>query len=104
MVVWRCSVSAATRSSWTCCFADPRTGRSRVALTDTQSTWVDLHDDLHFLSDGRFIWSSEQSGWRHLYLYDRQGKRLHAITRGDWPVQGLAGVGCQEPAPSCSRP
>ncbi|MGQ3046658.1 MAG: DPP IV N-terminal domain-containing protein [Niveispirillum sp.] len=73
-------------------FADVKTGRTRVALTDTKSTWVDLHKDLYFLADGRFIWSSEQSGWRHLYLHDRFGKRLHAITRGKWPVTALAGV------------
>lgn len=76
-------------------FADPATGQTRVALTETQPTWVSLHKDLQFLPDGRFVWSSEQSGWRHLYLHDRDGKRLHALTRGNWPVENLAGIDVQ---------
>lgn len=73
-------------------FADPATGKAKLVLSDTKSTWVDLHDDLEFLPDGRFLWSSEQSGYRHLYLHARSGKRLHAITRGDWPVDRLVAV------------
>ncbi len=71
---------------------DPTTGASRVILSQRASAWVDLNDDFRVLSDGRFIWSNEDSGWRHLYLYDRNGRRLRAITRGDYPVKHLDGV------------
>ncbi|WEK39471.1 MAG: S9 family peptidase [Candidatus Brevundimonas colombiensis] len=71
---------------------DPTTGGSRVILSQRASAWVDLNDDFRVLSDGRFIWSNEDSGWRHLYLYDRNGRRLRAITRGDYPVKHLDGV------------
>jgi dipeptidyl-peptidase-4 len=71
---------------------DPATGASRVISTQRAEAWVDLTDDFRALSDGRFIWSSEESGWRHLYLHDRNGRRIRAITRGDWPVKGLSGV------------
>ncbi len=71
---------------------DPATGASRVILSQKASAWVDLNDDFRVLSDGRFIWSNEDSGWRHLYLYDRNGRRLRAITRGDYPVKHLDGV------------
>ncbi len=71
---------------------DPTTGASRVILSQKASAWVDLNDDFRVLSDGRFIWSNEDSGWRHLYLYDRNGRRLRAITRGDYPVKHLDGV------------
>jgi dipeptidyl-peptidase-4 len=71
---------------------DPTTGASRVILTQKAQAWVDLNDDFRVLSDGRFIWSNEDSGWRHLYLYDRNGRRLRAITRGDYPVKHLDGV------------
>lgn len=71
---------------------DPTTGASRVILSQKAQAWVDLNDDLRVLSDGRFIWSNEDSGWRHLYLYDRNGRRLRAITRGDYPVKHLDGV------------
>lgn len=71
---------------------DPTTGVSRVILSQKAQAWVDLNDDFRVLSDGRFIWSNEDSGWRHLYLYDRNGRRLRAITRGDYPVKHLDGV------------
>ncbi|MEJ8404936.1 DPP IV N-terminal domain-containing protein [Brevundimonas vesicularis] len=71
---------------------DPTTGASRVILNQKAQAWVDLNDDFRVLSDGRFIWSNEDSGWRHLYLYDRNGRRLRAITRGDYPVKHLDGV------------
>lgn len=71
---------------------DPTTGAARVILSQKASAWVDLNDDFRVLSDGHFIWSNEDSGWRHLYLYDRNGRRLRAITRGDYPVKHLDGV------------
>ncbi|WP_426017190.1 DPP IV N-terminal domain-containing protein [Brevundimonas sp. DWR2-3-1b1] len=74
---------------------DPTTGASRVILSQKASAWVDLNNDFHVLPDGRFIWSNEDSGWRHLYLYDRNGRQLRAITRGDYPVKHLDGVNAQ---------
>lgn len=71
---------------------DPATGASRVILTQSSDAWVALTHDFKALKDGNFIWSSEETGWRHLYLYDRDGRRLRAITSGDWPVKGLNGV------------
>ena len=71
---------------------DPATGRSRVIVSQRADAWVDLNDDFHVLADGRFIWSNEDSGWRHLYLYDRNGRVVRPITRGAWPVKGLNGV------------
>ncbi|MEC8534630.1 MAG: DPP IV N-terminal domain-containing protein, partial [Pseudomonadota bacterium] len=71
---------------------DPATGASRVILSQKAEAWVDLNNDFHVLPDGRFIWSNEDSGWRHLYLYDRNGRRIRAITQGDYPVKHLDGV------------
>lgn len=68
-------------------------GRSRVLLTETAREWVNLHHDLHFLeSSGQFVWSSERSGFRHLYLYDRTGKLVRALTGGDWAIDTLEAV------------
>ena len=71
---------------------DPATGASRVILTQRSDAWVSLTHDFKVLENGNFIWSSEESGWRHLYLYDRNGRRLRSITRGNWPVKSLNGV------------
>ena len=67
------------------------TGKSRVLLTETADTWINLHDSLKPLADGRrFLWASERSGFRHLYLWD--GAKLNAVTAGDWPVDELLAV------------
>lgn len=73
-------------------FADSRTGRSQVVLTETSPTWINLNDDLRFLKDGRFIWSSERSGYRHLYLYDKNGQLIRPLTAGKWVVNRIYGV------------
>jgi dipeptidyl-peptidase 4 len=70
--------------------ADATTGKSHVLLTDNDQYWINVSDDLRFLSDGnRFLWSSERSGYRHLYLYDLQGKELAQLTKGDWEVSSV---------------
>ena len=73
--------------------ADVSTGNSRVALTEKDPYWINVSDDLFFLKDGkRFLWSSERSGYRHLYLYDLESKELAQLTRGDWEVAAVDGV------------
>ncbi|MBF0665512.1 MAG: S9 family peptidase, partial [Brevundimonas sp.] len=71
---------------------DPATGASKVIVTQRSDAWVPLTHDFKALEDGNFIWSSEETGWKHLYLYDRDGRRLRAITSGEWPVKSLNGV------------
>ncbi len=73
--------------------ADSATGKSRVALSESDTNWINVHDALYFLKDGkRFLWASERSGYRHLYLYDLDGKQLAQLTKGDWEVAAVDGV------------
>jgi len=72
---------------------DSTTGRSRTVLTDTDKYWINLSDDPYFFHDGkRFLWSSERSGFRHLYLYETSGRTLNQLTGGDWAITQVAGV------------
>ncbi|KAJ6418813.1 hypothetical protein OIU84_002066 [Salix udensis] len=41
---------------------------------------------------GGFIWASEKSGFRHLYVHDANGTCLGPITEGEWMVEQIAGV------------
>jgi len=73
--------------------ADAATGQTRTALTEQDQYWINISNDLRFLKDGkRFLWSSERSGYRHLYLYDLEGKQLAQITKGEWEVSGVDSV------------
>jgi len=71
---------------------DPATGASRVIVSQRSDAWVPLNHDFKALESGDFIWSTEETGWKHLYLYNRDGRRIRAITSGQYPVKGLAGV------------
>jgi dipeptidyl-peptidase 4 len=73
--------------------ADAGSGAARVALTEKDPYWINVGDDLYFLKDGKcFLWSSERSGYRHLYLYNLDGKQLAQLTKGDWEVTALDAV------------
>jgi len=72
--------------------ADAETGQSRVLAVDQDDAWVNIRDDLHFLSDGRFLWTSERDGWNHLYLYATDGTLEQQLTEGQWQVDGVSGI------------
>ena len=72
---------------------DVDTLQQRILLTETAKTWINLHDDLRFLENkNAFIWASERSGRKHLYLYDLDGKLLQPISSGDWQIENLLAV------------
>ena len=62
---------------------DARTGRTRTVLTERDSAWVDVVDDLRWIDGGRrFTWISERDGWRHLYVVARNGSSTRLVTPG----------------------
>jgi dipeptidyl-peptidase-4 len=73
-------------------FADSATGRTRVLLSETSDSWIELNDELTFLSKTReFIWASARSGFTHLYLYGEDGRLLRPLTSGRWSVDDFRG-------------
>jgi len=69
---------------------DPATGASRVVLTETAQSWINLHNNFRALSDGSFLWWSEKTGHGHLYRI--VGEQWTALTSGDWEVRDVVGV------------
>ncbi|MCA1621009.1 MAG: S9 family peptidase [Acidobacteria bacterium] len=73
-------------------FASRETGAAERILTETDPGWVNIHDDLHFLSDGRhFLWASERDGFYHLYRYTTDGRLVNQVTRGEWSLASSGG-------------
>ncbi len=73
--------------------ADAGSGKSSTLLAEKDQYWVNVSDDLYFFKKSdHFLWSSERSGYRHLYLYDKSGKQLAQVTKGDWEVTGVDSV------------
>jgi dipeptidyl-peptidase-4 len=74
-------------------FADATIGKSQPVLSERDPYWINVSDDLYFFGDGkRFLWSSERSGVRDLYVYDLEGKQLEQLNRGGWVVDHVVGV------------
>lgn len=71
--------------------ADPATGASEVVLTETAPTWINLTYDFRALEDGGFLWTSERTGFRHIYRVDPAGEAT-ALTSGDWVVDQITGI------------
>jgi dipeptidyl-peptidase-4 len=68
-------------------FADIDTGKTRLVLTESSNTWIDLDDELSFLKHSHeFIWASSRDGYTHLYLYDYEGHLIRQLTAGKWVV------------------
>ncbi|PHS28241.1 MAG: S9 family peptidase [Robiginitomaculum sp.] len=73
--------------------ADPATGETTTVLSETAKTWVNLSRDFHSLKKRKgFLWTSERSGFRHIYLYANDGTLIRQITNGKWPVSRIVGV------------
>lgn len=68
------------------------TGKGKTVLTENDAHFIELSDDFRALADGGFLWSSEKSGYNHLYRYTASGKLVAQITKGDWPVDKIEGV------------
>ena len=66
-------------------------GNAEIAFTEEDAAYVDVTDDLTFLEDGSFLWTSEKDNYRHIYLYDKNGKEKRQITSGDWDVTSYYG-------------
>jgi dipeptidyl-peptidase-4 len=70
-----------------------RTKEQKTLLSESSDTWLNLHEDLHFLSDKKhFIWASERDGYKHLYLYKNDGTLLRQLTKGNWVVDSVQAI------------
>lgn len=69
------------------------TAEQRTLVDEHSDTWLDVDDDLYFLENGlQFIWTSDRSGFKHIYLYDLQDLTVKQLTKGHWPVTKFYGI------------
>ena len=69
------------------------TGAARNVLHEEDRYWINVRGDPVFLGNGgRFLWTSERSGFRHLYLYGIDGKLEKQLSSGDWQVDSVVGL------------
>jgi dipeptidyl-peptidase-4 len=70
-------------------------GRGRTVMTDRDSAYVDVENgDLRWIGQGKrqFLWLSDRTGWRQLFLYGRDGRVIRQLTTDGVDVLGVDGV------------
>ena len=82
---------------------DPQTGKGKKLLEERSDIWINLHNMFRPLKKPKeqdtprdkvasFIWASERSGFRHLFLLDDEGQLIRPLTGGEWQVDDIVGV------------
>tara|TARA_B100000497_G_C7685125_1_gene415081 strand:- start:506 stop:2611 length:2106 start_codon:yes stop_codon:yes gene_type:complete len=71
--------------------ADATSNTNRVLFTEKDNYYIDIHDNLTFLPDDNFIWTSEKDGFNHIYIKGLDGSEQQ-ITKGNWEVTSFDGV------------
>ncbi|NNJ89696.1 MAG: S9 family peptidase [Eudoraea sp.] len=62
-----------------------------LLLEEKDAAYVDITDNLTFLEDDSFIWTSEKDGYNHIYLHNSNGSLKTQITKGPWEVTNYYG-------------
>ncbi|MDO5970820.1 S9 family peptidase [Flavivirga aquimarina] len=68
-----------------------KTNTSNLVLAEKDAAYIDVTDNLTFLKDNSFIWTSETDGFNHIYHYDKDGELINQITMGNWEVTDYYG-------------
>ncbi len=72
-------------------FVDATSLEADVILEERDEAYVDVTDNLTFLNNNSFIWTSEKDGYNHIYHYSKKGKLINQVTQGDWEVTAFYG-------------
>jgi dipeptidyl-peptidase 4 len=74
-------------------FCNPANGGVRTVLHEQSKTWINMANNLCLLkSRSEFLWTSEGSGFRHIYRYSNSGELLGQLTSGNWEVTAINAV------------
>jgi dipeptidyl-peptidase 4 len=68
--------------------ADPSSGEVKTLFTEKDDTWVENQNDEPRWMGNDFLWISERTGWRHIYLATAKGE-IKPITKGEFDVMDV---------------
>ncbi len=76
---------------------DLATGKATATIDETSKTFLHYSDgakySLRWLDETTALWTSERSGWNHLYRINMvTGEVLNAVTEGDWNIKRIEEV------------
>jgi dipeptidyl-peptidase-4 len=70
--------------------ANTKDASNEVLFSEKDKFFIEIHDNLTFLPEGNFIWTSEKDGYNHIYLKNLNGSDFQ-LTKGDWEVTNFHG-------------
>ncbi len=74
-------------------YADARTGKIQVLLSEKEDTFIELMIEPKWLENSNdFIWQSERDGWKHVFRVSRDGRTYKNLTPGKFDVTQLVSV------------
>jgi len=73
-------------------FIDGNLAAKKVVLNEKDKAYVSVTNNLTFLKDNSFIWTSEKDGFNHIYYYDKTGQLKNQVTKGNWEVTAFYGL------------
>jgi dipeptidyl-peptidase-4 len=80
------------QNHWELLFCDPNTGNCKLVLEEKDAAYVEITDDLMFIPiSTQFLYTSEKSGFNHLYIHDYTNNKSTQITEGNWQVNKICG-------------
>jgi len=78
------------QKNWDLFVADRQTGRSIKILSESDPEgWLENHEQIKFMKDGKILWISENSGYKHIWIAKHSGSNFWPITKGEWEVSAI---------------
>lgn len=64
-----------------------------IIYSEKNKYYIDINDNITFLKDqNEFLYTSEKSGYNHIYCHNVDKNKSKQITKGEWEVTNLHGV------------
>lgn len=66
---------------------------SEILFSEKDKYYIDVHDNTTFTDDGQsLIWTSEKSGFNHIYIVNLENGQSQQVTTGNWEVTKYHGM------------
>lgn len=66
---------------------------SEILFSEKDKYYIEVHDNTNFTDDGQnLIWTSEKSGFNHIYLVNLENGQSQQVTTGNWEVTKYHGM------------
>ena len=85
------------QKNWDLFIANKSNGSSSKIISESDPNgWVDNHGEIYFLNNGKILWISEKSKFKHIWISKHSGSKKWALTEGSWEVSKIVYINEKE--------